>query len=73
MIDCTIVSSIINVIVRIVFQWHHYRKSWKLLINTKDDTTDSRFTADQISHFFDTMPEEFDEIMRLYFPGETQS
>lgn len=41
-------------------------------INTKDETTDSRFTADQISHFFDTMPEEFDEIMRLYFPGETQ-
>ena len=30
-IDCTIVSSIIELISRIVSQRHHYRKSWKLL------------------------------------------
>ena len=41
-------------------------------INTREETTDLRFTPDQISRFFDTMPEEFDEIMRLYFPRETE-
>ena len=41
-------------------------------INTRDETTDVRFTADQISRFFNAMPEEFDEIMRLYFPRETE-